>query len=105
MIGQMYPLIRIYLRDHEFQTDVIQEGGIKPHWKSQKQDEFCYFNIPLLSVQDDLYISLFYNREVTIDEIVGKLKIDLQTETMFKKGYNMEKFIEYVIETIEAKAK
>lgn len=34
MIGQMYPLIRIYLRDHEFQTDVIEEGGIKPHWKS-----------------------------------------------------------------------
>jgi hypothetical protein len=34
MIGQMYPLIRMYLRDQEFQTDVIEEGGIKPHWKS-----------------------------------------------------------------------
>jgi hypothetical protein len=33
-IGQMHPIIQLFLRNFKYNTAVIDEGGIKPHWKS-----------------------------------------------------------------------
>jgi hypothetical protein len=32
--GQMHPIIQLFLRNLKYNTAVIDEGGIKPHWKS-----------------------------------------------------------------------
>ncbi len=34
-IGQMSPIVRMFLRDKEYDTEAVDEGGIRPHWQSK----------------------------------------------------------------------
>ncbi len=47
-----------------------------------------------MSARDELFIYLLYNRAVTMDEVIGSYKVDMQQEGWYKKGTQLDKFVQ-----------
>ncbi len=46
-----------------------------------------------MSAGDELFTYLLYNRAMTMDEVIGSYRVDLQQEGWYKKGVQLDKFV------------